>query len=117
MSVSDLTGWVGLFLAFSAAITVLIATGKWLGKRVEQRIVEVIVDSTSQIKTDANGGQSLNDVARGLKALTEALHTHIDEMREVEHKRDIDVERLHYELALVKRVASYPALGEEEGWK
>lgn len=106
MKVSDIQVYSTLFIALCTSAVFVIGAGRWLSKRLEARIVDVIVDSTSQIKTDANGGQSLNDVSHAVKELANALHTHMDDVRDASHKRDAQIERLHYEIALVKRVSS-----------
>lgn len=113
MSPDDVAKYLNLFLAIAASIAAVGAFIRWGQKSLKREILEQIIDSTSQIKTDANGGQSLNDVNRAVKDLAAALHAHTDAVRDMEHKRDAQIERLHYEIALVKRVASNPALNEE----
>jgi hypothetical protein len=98
--------WLDVALAFAAVATVFIAVSRWSNHRLERKIVATIVASTAQIKTDTNGGQSLNDVNLKVNELQEAHEA-------AEHKRDMQHQEIKYELAAIKRIASYPAEGEE----
>jgi hypothetical protein len=98
--------WLDVALALAALATVFIAVSRWSNHRLERKIVETIVASTAQIKTDTNGGQSLNDVNLKVNQLAEV-------QEEQAHQADMRHQEIKYELAAIKRIASYPAEGEE----
>lgn len=74
------TNWLALFIALSAVITLL---ARWIAKGARLReehaqqqrneMVQLIKDVTYQIRTDANGGQSLFDLTNTVKALDQKV--------------------------------------------
>jgi hypothetical protein len=103
--VTEIHDWLDILLAVVAVLTVFITLSRWTSHRLEKKIIATIVLSTKQIKTDTNGGQSLNDVNKKVDALA-------FELGENEHRRDLQHQEIRYELAAIKRIASYPAEGE-----
>lgn len=56
-----------IFLAVSASIVVVVGFFRWADRKLENRIVKEIKESTYQIQPKTNGGHSLTD-----------LHTKVD---------------------------------------
>jgi hypothetical protein len=112
MQLDELHEYLDIALAVAAVLSILIAVSRVANRKLEKKMVETILSSTQQIRTDSNGGQSLNDVNRRVTELDEKLDLHIDTQSGVDHKRDMQFQELKYELAAIKRIASYPAEGE-----
>jgi len=73
-----LATWLGLIVASVGAV---VAVGRWIIRSLDRRVREL----TRSIQPEANGGGSLPDVARSVKALAESndrahgrLHDRID---------------------------------------
>jgi hypothetical protein len=105
--------YLDIVIAVLSIGAVMVTVFVWANRRFTRKILDVISTSTANIKTDANGGQSLNDVNVRVTEVASALFEHVERQQEVEHKRDLQYQKIEYELALIKRIASYPAEGEE----
>lgn len=62
MTAESINQWFDLFLAVAAAVVVVGGLFRWLNRKLEARIIQEIHESTRQVRTNANGGQSLNDL-------------------------------------------------------
>lgn len=63
--------YLELFLAFCGVVAALAAFVRWGQKGLERKISEQIRDATSQIRKNANGGQSLKDLHDKVDCLVE----------------------------------------------
>ena len=75
--------WLDLALVLSGLVTAVYAFFRWSNKKLEATIREV----TQQIQPGANGGFSLADVSRDIKAMAEAAERSTSRM----HKRIDDL--------------------------
>lgn len=69
MNVDVLQEWFDLALAMAAVAAVLMAVLRWGNKRLEAKIVAELREATSEVRRDANGGQSLNDLHKKVDGL------------------------------------------------
>lgn len=77
-----ISDYLELFLAFSGVVAALAAFVRWGQKGLEKKISEQINEATSQIKRNANGGQSLKDLHDKVDCLVE---------NQAAIKRDVDL--------------------------
>lgn len=94
MDADQIRDYIDLFLAMAAAVVVVATFIRWSSKKrdehvaqeareFEERVLDAIEKSTKQIRTDGNGGQSLND-----------LHLKVDGLLENQQSLLKDVELL-----------------------
>lgn len=62
-----------IFLAVSASIVVVVGFFRWADRKLENRIVKEIKDSTYQIQPKTNGGYSLTDLHKKMDCVMEDL--------------------------------------------
>lgn len=73
MNVKDLQAWFDLALAVAAVVAVLVTVLRWGNRRLEDKIISELREATQQVRTDANGGQSLMDLHHKVDALVGEL--------------------------------------------
>lgn len=69
MTAQEIGQWFDLFLAVASAVVVVGGLFRWLNRKLEIRIIQEIHEATKQVRTNANGGQSLNDLHKKVDAL------------------------------------------------
>lgn len=69
MQPQDFYLMVQIFLGVAAAIVVVTTFIRWADKKLENRIIKEIKDSTEQIQPSTNGGQSLRDLHKKIDSL------------------------------------------------
>lgn len=73
MTPAVLQSWFDLFITVAAAVGLVLTVIRWADRKLEKRIVKEIQESTKQIATDSNGGQSLNDLHKKVDSLAEDM--------------------------------------------
>lgn len=109
--VTQLHEYLDIFIAIAATFTIGFSVIRFYNRKLEKKIIDTMIVSTEQIRTNKNGGQSLNDVNKRVSVLHDRLEEHIDTQIAMDAKRDIQHQELKYELAAIKRIAGY---GESE---
>jgi hypothetical protein len=111
--VDVLHDWLDILIAVTVLGGVVLAIGRYYNKRLERKIIDTLIASTKQIKTDANGGQSLNDVNVHVNELHDKFDAYVDVQQARDHRHDMQHQEIKYELATIKRLASSTTEGEQ----
>lgn len=90
MNAEAIRFWLELFLAAAAAAVIVMRVSSWSQRKFEDRVIDVVKESTRQIQPNANGGLSLSDVAKGVKEIREnqiVIAARIEEVGTELHER------------------------------
>lgn len=71
MNLDVVKAWVDLALGFAAVVAVVVGFVRWGNRSLEAKILTELREATSQVRKDANGGQSLNDLHKKVDQICE----------------------------------------------